>query len=70
VHDVPLHELGAADIVRLTHAGTLSAEAVVRACLERIAQREDTVGAWALAFELQTYPNQLSWALRKRIEVR
>ena len=47
MRESPLHELSAADIARATNAGTLTAEAVVRSCLERIAQRESAVGAWA-----------------------
>jgi Asp-tRNA(Asn)/Glu-tRNA(Gln) amidotransferase A subunit family amidase len=39
--------LAATDIVRLVEAGELTAEAVVRSCLERIAQREPVVRAWS-----------------------
>jgi len=42
-----IQHLSARDISRLTNSGDLTAEAVVRACLERIAAREDAVGAWA-----------------------
>lgn len=42
-----LNELTATEIVRLTGSGAAKAESVVRACLDRIAQREDSVGAWA-----------------------
>ena len=38
--------LGAADAARRIRAGTLSSEALVRACLDRIAAREPAVGAW------------------------
>lgn len=42
----PLHELTACDIVRAIHHGTVSCEAVARACLARIAERESAVQAW------------------------
>jgi amidase len=41
-----LNELTAAEIARLVSVGEVTCEAVVRACLERIAQREPEVGAW------------------------
>ena len=41
-----LNELTATEIARLVSAGEVTCEAVVRACLERIAQREPEVGAW------------------------
>ncbi len=41
-----LNELSATEIVRLVSAGETTCEAVVRACLERIGQREPEVGAW------------------------
>jgi len=46
VRHMPLHDITATDIVRLTASGALTAEAVTTACLERIAQREDAVRAW------------------------
>jgi Asp-tRNA(Asn)/Glu-tRNA(Gln) amidotransferase A subunit family amidase len=39
--------LAATEIVHLLEAGKLTAEAVVRSCLERIAQREPVVRAWS-----------------------
>ena len=42
-----LERLGAAEAARRIAAGELSSEALVAACLERIAAREDTVRAWA-----------------------
>jgi amidase len=39
--------LGAGEIVRRIAEGKTTAETVTRACLERIAQREDAVRAWA-----------------------
>jgi Asp-tRNA(Asn)/Glu-tRNA(Gln) amidotransferase A subunit family amidase len=41
-----LNELTATEVARLVSAGEVTCEAVVRACLERIAQREPEVGAW------------------------
>jgi amidase len=40
------HELSALEIVHAIGARTTTCEAVTRACLERIAEREPTVGAW------------------------
>src|SRR5689334_17808370 len=37
----------ATDLVRLIEGGELTAEAVVRSCLERIAAREPVVRAWS-----------------------
>lgn len=42
----PLNERTATDIVRLTSSGAATAEAIVRACLERIGAREQDVQAW------------------------
>jgi amidase len=42
-----LNEQTATDIVRLTSSGETTAEAVVRACLDRIDEREHVVNAWA-----------------------
>jgi amidase len=44
---LPLNELSATEIARRIAAGEATAEAVVAACLERIAAREPVVGAWA-----------------------
>jgi Asp-tRNA(Asn)/Glu-tRNA(Gln) amidotransferase A subunit family amidase len=41
------HRLPATEIVRLVEGGRLSAQAVVASCLERIAEREPVVRAWA-----------------------
>jgi len=42
----PLNELTASEIVAAIAAGTTTAEAVTRACLDHIAAREPQVGAW------------------------
>lgn len=42
----PIHAWTASAIVAATHAGTLSAEAVTRGCLDRIAARDQAVRAW------------------------
>jgi Asp-tRNA(Asn)/Glu-tRNA(Gln) amidotransferase A subunit family amidase len=42
----PLNELTATEIVQAIAAGRTTAEAVARACLERIAEREPRVQAW------------------------
>jgi Asp-tRNA(Asn)/Glu-tRNA(Gln) amidotransferase A subunit family amidase len=41
-----LHELSVAEAVEALHAGELTAEALVRACLDRIAAEEPRVQAW------------------------
>ncbi|HVZ14867.1 MAG TPA: amidase [Bauldia sp.] len=41
------HELTGAAAVRAITEGTLTAEELVRSCLERIGERESTIGAWA-----------------------
>jgi len=43
----PYHELNALQAMRLIESGALTAERYVESCLERIAQREDEVRAWA-----------------------
>src|SRR5262245_47812305 len=43
----PLNELSARDVVRGIKQGTFSAESVTRACLDRIAERESMLKAWA-----------------------
>src|SRR5271167_3825284 len=45
--NVEPHRLFATDIVRLVDGGGLTAEAVVASCLNRIAEREPVVRAWA-----------------------
>ena len=42
-----LNELDATELTRLLADNTVTAEAVVRACIERIGAREHAVGAWA-----------------------
>jgi Asp-tRNA(Asn)/Glu-tRNA(Gln) amidotransferase A subunit family amidase len=42
-----LHQLSAAEAARRIARGELTSEALVKACLERISAREDTVRAWA-----------------------
>src|SRR5438477_8865786 len=41
------HRLSATSLVRLVEGGALTSEAVVRSCLERIADREPVVRAWS-----------------------
>ena len=43
----PLNELSAAEAARLIESRELTAEALAAACLERIAERDDAVRAWA-----------------------
>jgi Asp-tRNA(Asn)/Glu-tRNA(Gln) amidotransferase A subunit family amidase len=45
--NVEPHRLPATEIVRMVEGGRLTAEAVVANCLERIAEREPVVRAWA-----------------------
>ena len=45
--NVEPHRLAATTLVRLIESGELTAEAVVRSCLERIADREPVVRAWS-----------------------
>src|SRR5262249_55263262 len=42
-----LNELSCSEIVQGIAAGKFTAEAVTRACIERVKAREDTVKAWA-----------------------
>ena len=44
--ELKIHELTATEIANYIAAGSTKAETVVRACLERIAEREPTVQAW------------------------
>ena len=41
------HRLSATSLVRLVKGGELTAEAIVRSCLERISEREPVVRAWS-----------------------
>jgi Asp-tRNA(Asn)/Glu-tRNA(Gln) amidotransferase A subunit family amidase len=43
----PLNELSAAEAARRIESRELTAEALAAACLERIAERDDAVRAWA-----------------------
>src|SRR3970282_1806231 len=43
----PLNELSAAEAARRIEARELTAESLAAACLERIAERDDAVRAWA-----------------------
>src|SRR5215471_1421819 len=45
--NVEPHRLSATTLLRLIEGGELTAEAVVRSCLERIAEREPVVRAWS-----------------------
>lgn len=45
--DISLADLGLREVAEVIANGTAKAEDVTRACLARIAEREDTVGAWA-----------------------
>jgi Asp-tRNA(Asn)/Glu-tRNA(Gln) amidotransferase A subunit family amidase len=45
--NVEPHRLAATTLVRLIESGELTAEAVVRSCLDRIAEREPVVHAWS-----------------------
>jgi Asp-tRNA(Asn)/Glu-tRNA(Gln) amidotransferase A subunit family amidase len=49
----PLHQLSAAEAARRIAAGELTAEALAGACLERIAERDEAVRAWAFIHEKQ-----------------
>ena len=41
-----LNQLAASDAVAQMRSGKITSEALVRACLARIEEREGTVGAW------------------------
>ena len=41
-----IHQLSAADAARAIQAGRLNSEALVAACLERIAARDGELAAW------------------------
>ncbi|MDB5650471.1 MAG: amidase [Hyphomicrobiales bacterium] len=45
--DTPLHQLGLAEAARLIASGKITSEALVSACLARIAERETVVQAWS-----------------------
>ena len=45
--ETPLNELSAAEAARRIEAREITAEALAAACLERIAERDDAVRAWA-----------------------
>ena len=45
--DAEPHRLSATSLARLIEAGELTAEAVVRSCLDRIRERDPVVRAWA-----------------------
>jgi Asp-tRNA(Asn)/Glu-tRNA(Gln) amidotransferase A subunit family amidase len=50
----PLNELSAAEAARRIESRELTAEALAAACLERIAERDDAVRAWAFIHAKQT----------------
>src|SRR5438046_756234 len=45
------HRLCATSLVRLLEGGELTAKAIIRSCLERIAEREPVVRAWCYVAE-------------------
>ena len=45
--DAEPHRLSAAALARLIQAGELTAETIVRSCLDRIRDRDPVVRAWA-----------------------
>jgi Asp-tRNA(Asn)/Glu-tRNA(Gln) amidotransferase A subunit family amidase len=47
VTDRPLHQLSAAEVAAAVSSGRVNCEAVARACLERVQQREPIVRAWS-----------------------
>ena len=54
MNDVKANELTATQASRAIADGALTSEALVSACLERIAQREDAVRAWAFVDPAQS----------------
>jgi Asp-tRNA(Asn)/Glu-tRNA(Gln) amidotransferase A subunit family amidase len=67
--NVEPYRLSATTLVRLIEGGELTAEAVIRSCLERIAEREPVVRAWShIAGEVAlTRARELDWAKRKTL---
>ena len=63
------YRLSATTLVRLIEGGELTAEAVIRSCLERIAEREPVVRAWShIAREAAlTRARELDWTKTKTL---
>ena len=51
----PLNELGLNDAARGIRNGSFSSEELVMACLERIRQRENHVGAWITSMKIRPW---------------